>query len=115
MLPDQTPVRLDLPAHVAGDTFCGLRLTFAFDDGSGPWDLSGATVAVDLNRSGDEVLSLTLGSGLTLVDGPGGIVEINPFPIPVEPGQYVYALTIVQSGARRTWLTGFLAVRDRVI
>lgn len=115
MLPDQTPVRLDLPAHVAGDTFCGLRLTFALEDGSGPYDLSAAAVTFDLNRANAEVLSLTLGSGLTLVDGPGGVIEIDPFPIPSEPGQYVYALATVQSGARRTWLTGYLAVRARII
>jgi hypothetical protein len=70
-----------------GDTRPTLRFDLSYDDGSGPLDVSGATVTIVLAPVGGTGGEGVYGDLCTIVDGPNGIVTYKlPQPFSLPPG-----------------------------
>lgn len=96
--------------HRRGDTFAGLRLTYARN--GTPVDLAGATIRMQLRRSLEErrvALDLSQGqtNGITLIDAAQGVFQLPAQVIDLPPHGYVYDIEIALStGAVHTVMQG---------
>jgi hypothetical protein len=114
------PGTYDITSQYAGDTFDGLRLTLTKTENgvTTPIDLTGATVTFHLNalsKSGTEVLNLTGGDGITVESASAGVVRIDPFSVPLNPGVYFYAVRVLfPLNVVKTYVEGKFPVVERV-
>lgn len=115
------PGTYDLSDHYAGDTFLGLSLTLTTteNDVTSPIDLTGAAIVLNLNyraKTGQEVLNLSVGNGITVTDASAGQFKIDPFQVPDSAGVYYYAITVTFADSTvKTYIEGTMKVVQRVV
>lgn len=92
------PQIVNIADHKQGDTFVGLRFTVTQNDVAK--DLTGATITMTFllqGRRNSSQETLTLGSGLTLVDGPTAVFDMDEQDINWTAGEYWYECEIIYS------------------
>jgi len=90
------PEILNIPDHKQGDTFAGLRFTIT-QNGVAK-NLTGADITMTFlpqNRRSVNQETLTIGSGLTLVDGVTAVFDMDQQLITWDVGEYYYECQIV--------------------
>jgi len=104
----------NLKDRIKNDTFSSVSFTFA--DGIGdPIDLTDATVRCQFRyrtRTGAAVKTITDGSGITVTDATGGVLEIDEFtPVDWAVDKYYYDIQITFSDGRiKTYVEGLVNV-----
>lgn len=104
----------NFPDVVKGDT---VNVTsFAVTIDAVPLNLTGALISVKFKTSfnSPSILSLSVGSGITVTNASGGIFTINAFTCSFPVGEYVYDIQIVKSGITKTYVKGTLNVLNEV-
>lgn len=91
------PQSIDIDDHLQGDTFPGLEFTITRN--SVAKDLTGSAITMTFllrNRSTSAEQVFTLGSGLTITDGPNGVFEMDQIDVLTwEAGDYYYEVQII--------------------
>lgn len=94
---DDLPEWIVINDRKQGDTFPGLRFTITRN--SVAKDLTGASITMTFlhrNRRSGEDQVLTIGSGLTLVDGPNAIFDMDQIDVlDWMSGEYTYDCEII--------------------
>ena len=100
---------LDLIA-LRGDTFDELPFTIEID--GQPWDISSATILMQLRSAvdGTVALALSVGSGLTITNGAAGQFKINQQIISIAYGNYLYDIQVTIGGWPYTYISGNFSV-----
>lgn len=101
----------------AGDT---RRIEVTVVEGSLPVDLTGATIrwglSSDATNSGSVTVLKNIGSGIDLLDGPGGryLITLSPADTAASvPGKYYHESEVVEAdGTVSTVLIGFITIKD---
>ena len=100
----------DFPRHRKGDTWNARNFTVTVNDLAK--DLTGASIAMkvrdcDLN----EMLSLSIGSGITLTLPLEGKFTIDEQVLDIAAGSYTYDIEITDAaGVIKTWIAGKLII-----
>jgi hypothetical protein len=93
---ENLPEEIIIPDHQQGDTFPGLRFTITRNGVAK--DLTGATIAMTfllINRRDSEEQVLTAVSGLTIIDGPNGVFDMDQINVvDWKAGEYSYDIEI---------------------
>jgi len=104
----------NMPDIVKGDTFKDLQFTITIN--SVAEDLTGYAIACKFrkgSKTGREIKSLTVGSGITITDATNGIFQINAFDLGVTftAGVYYYDIEFTDtSNVINTWISGTIEV-----
>lgn len=110
-------MEVTLPEHVSGDTFNGVQFTIEIteDEVTGPENLTGASIVMHVKKTETSpvVLELSLGNGLTMVDAPNGIFQIDEQVITLEPGLYLLYIRFTIGPRIKTWIEGTWTIRLR--
>jgi len=97
----------NFPAHRKGDTFSELQFTLR--QNGDPLNLNGASILFQVRTSptGELIISLSVGDGITIKDAVGGVFSIDEQIIDIVSALYYYELEVtLDSGFRLTYLTG---------
>lgn len=106
----------NFPDHTAGDTVSRRRfsVTRTVDGVTRPEPLGGVEIRCCFRRSGGSArlaLDFSLGHGLTLIDGAGGVFDLDEFTAPAVAAVYVFDIEFTYpSGKCRTYVAGRLRV-----
>lgn len=109
-----TPGLYNIADQLKGDTFRGVEFTLIDYDTSVAIDLTGATIKCQFrykSKRGALQADLSVGSGLTVTDATGGVVEINSIsPIDWAIGIYYYDLEVTSGGEVKTYVGGTMKI-----
>jgi hypothetical protein len=98
------------PTHKSGDTFLGVTFTMK-DEHAAAINIAGATII--LQTSSPNVQTLSVGNGITITNGAGGVFKIDEQVISWGAGNYEYEINFTfTSGRKRTYITGFWLIVD---
>lgn len=98
-----------------GDTWDGARFTITKNES--PLDLSGATIKVEYklnSKTGFTKRTISIGTGITLIDAPNGVFDIDGFIVDLDVGRYFYDIEITLSGEVKTYVEGVMTVLQDV-
>lgn len=103
--------RVDYIDYYRGDTIAARTFTIA-EDGS-PVDLAGVAISIRF-RNGSQVVSKSIGSGVTVTDEPGGVFRLEPFAL-TESGAWRYDVQLeYPDGTILTIVWGYIEIVDDV-
>lgn len=93
---------------IQGNTWVGISQLDFSSDGTTFDDAIASVKFTAVDSEGAEVLALTDGSGITIVDADLWQIVVDPItPLTIDAGTYSYALEITDDGGTiRTWLAG---------
>tara|TARA_R110000787_G_scaffold46199_1_gene112275 strand:- start:813 stop:1160 length:348 start_codon:yes stop_codon:yes gene_type:complete len=107
-----TPATYRIPDHYRGDTFDAITFTIK-EDGTDV-DLTGAAIKIDFRKdsiTGSLQKSMSIGSGITIVDAVGGEFKLDSYINNWAAQTYYYDTQITFSdGIVRTYFKGTLKV-----
>lgn len=105
-----TPAEFDFKVWAGSDTHAQ---TLKFMVGQTPIDISAYGAVLTIASPWGVVLARTVGNGLTIVDGPNGVLQIDPFTPAetrsLESAKYELEMRL-PNGTQETWLYGKLIV-----
>ena len=110
-----TPGTYNIPDQYAGDTCSGYQVEI--DRDGVPVDLTGCAIKVQMKLRPSEELSLTLtnGTGISILNEEGGVFRLGPFSVPIKAGISVYDLQIKDTSDQiTTYLRGSMKVLTQV-
>jgi hypothetical protein len=108
-----TPQSYNLGDYVAGDTF--LDLAFNMREGESPMNLTGASIRLSFrSKTGVIAKALSVGSGITITNAPGGQWKIDQFDIDLAPGLYAYDVQFEADTIKTTYLQGRIKILDQI-
>jgi hypothetical protein len=94
-----------------GDTFNGVQFTVTVN--GTPKDLTSTVITCDFRSSkktGPVSLSLSIGSGITIVDAINGVFEIDAFDANMDVGIHYYDIQFVDGAVTKTYIEGTIKV-----
>ena len=100
-----------IPSVYKGDTFDDLQFTLSID--GTPEDLTNYAIACKFrirSKVGDEVKSISIGSGITLVDAVNGVFKIDAFGVDWVVATYYYDIQFTLAGVIDTYIEGKMDV-----
>ena len=113
-----TPATYNIPSHYRGDTFDAI--TFTLKEDGVAVDLTGATIKMNFRRdspTGNIQQSMTIGSGLTVVNAVGGVFRLDSFINDWDVGRYFYDTELTfpngGDGIVRTYFIGYQDINQR--
>jgi hypothetical protein len=110
------PATYNMPNHYKGDTFNAI--TFTIKEDAVAVDLTGAAIKMDFRKvsaTGDPQQSMSIGSGITIVNDVGGIFKLDSFINNWAAQTYVYDAEITfADGSIKTYFKGSLKVEQDV-
>jgi hypothetical protein len=100
----------DFPKHVKGDTWSVRTFTVEVNDLAK--DLTGASIAMKVRDcKGNVLLSLSVGSGLTITVPTAGKFQIDAQVLDIIAGVHSYDIEITDAaGVIKTWIAGNLII-----
>lgn len=110
-----TPAEFDFKAWVGSNT---QAQTLRFMVGATPIDISGYSAILTIASPWGVVITRTVGNGLTIADGPNGVLQIDPFTPAETRGleDVKYELEMrLPNGTQETWLYGKIIVEGEGI
>ncbi len=100
--------------EIKGDTWDGATFTVKDKDTGAAIDLTGASITMAVRSAPDSevvVLTLAVGTGITLTDPAAGQFALDPVVWSLAVGQYVFAIRItLASGRKKTWVKGSITI-----
>lgn len=105
-------MKYNFPAHIKGDTWSLKTFTVTINDVAK--DLTGATIQMKVRDcKGVELLSLSVGSGLTLSAPTSGKFQIDEQVLNIAAGSHTYDIQITDAaGVVKTWISGKLIIKQ---
>jgi len=104
-----------IPSVFKGDTFEDLQFTLSID--GVPEDLTSYAIASKFRRTcktGEEVKSISIGAGITLVDATAGVFKIDAFNVDWSVATYYYDIEFTDGTDINTYVEGTLTVKQDV-
>jgi hypothetical protein len=102
------PETLDFKPHKSGDTFSGRQISIQV--GSYSANFTNATIKADFRQDspeGEVALSLSVGSGITIINANTGTFQFDAQIIDLTAGLYFYDVEITfQDGRVKTYIEG---------
>jgi hypothetical protein len=97
-----------------GDTFNGANFTISVN--ASPLDLSAASISMKVRSQSTFELAatLSLGAGLTVTNGAGGVFRIDPQIFPMGPGTFLYDIQITIGTTVKTYVRGTITITPDV-
>ena len=112
-------VKQDTNFHIGEDITLEVEVTTTGISGGPAVDITGWAISFSMKRrkGGDIVLSKTVGSGITITDGPNGradIVLTDDDTNKLVVGEYDYDVKRTDPGSEAVVTTGTLTIKDTV-
>ena len=103
----------DIICNKRGDTWKGL--TFTVDVDGTVLDLSNYSIAMQVKTpSGETLLDLSIGNGITLTDAVNGVFSIDPLITPNTSGTHRYDIEFTNAGVVSTYIEGKFSIETDV-
>jgi len=102
-----TPIKFNLPDHVSGDTFDGMRFVLTLNDV--PMDITDAVIVLTAVGESDTIVldNDAVTPEIAIIDAPNGIFEISKQIITGISTSYTYSIKITfDSGDIKTYIYG---------
>ena len=104
----------NIPDHYKGDTFDGLKFTLINNDDQLPIDLTNVIIDVKFRKArqtGVVTKSVSVGSGITVIDAVNGVFKIDAFILDWVIGKYYYDVQFTYTnGVVKTYIKGFIKI-----
>jgi hypothetical protein len=101
-----------LNSRVKNDTFESIE--FAFKDGlAAAIDITGWSFECQFrikSKTGKVIKTLSIGAGMTITDGPNGLVEIDAFILTWPADEYYYDISADTGTKLKTYIQGTMVV-----
>lgn len=110
------PGKVNYKSFVRNDTINARRftLTQTVNSITTPISLTGADIKSFFTDRRKTSKLMLIGDGITLIDAPNGVFEIDSFSLDV-PGTYDYDVDILfPNGVRRTYISGQIVIVEDV-
>jgi hypothetical protein len=96
----------NLPKVVTGQSLETMTYTLSGKD------ITGALITFNVKKQGKLYLQKTVGNGITIVNGPGGVFTINTFKVYLRHGAYRYTLYIALGGVEKRYDYGIWIIKS---
>lgn len=105
----------NFPDIFTGDTFKAYTITLTRN--GTPLDLTGHDLRIWFRRgstTGPVGKELSIGSGITIIDGPAGVIRIDPFQVEMIAGKYYHDFHFDLDTGDETLVKGTMKVIEDV-